>query len=158
LLIPLVRSGDPENVEARAARIYWPLIFADDSFRRDREGENPNPLLNYGYAVLRAIVARAICAAGLHPALGLHHHNQYNPFCLADDLMEPFRPVVDCVVAEVLRQGGTTDKLDSSSKGMILDSLLGVCQLNGESRTLFDAAASCAQSLAAVFMREAERL
>ena len=91
-LMRLVRSGDPENVEARAARAYWPLLFADDDFRRDHERGDQNRLLNYGYTVLRAIVARAICAAGLHPALGLHHHNQYSAFCLADDLMEPFRP------------------------------------------------------------------
>ncbi|HJT36296.1 MAG TPA: type II CRISPR-associated endonuclease Cas1, partial [Pirellulales bacterium] len=100
-LVPLVRSGDPENIEARAARIYWPLLFADESFRRQWEAGDQNRLLNYGYAVLRAIVARALCAAGLHPTLGLHHHNQYSAFCLADDLMEPFRPVVDIVVARL---------------------------------------------------------
>ena len=89
-----VKSGDTDNVESQASRIYWPLLFGDD-FRRDQKAEGTNSLLNYGYALLRASVARAICGTGLHPALGIHHHNQYNPMCLADDLMEPFRPVVD---------------------------------------------------------------
>ena len=89
-----VRSGDPDNVEAQAARRYWPLLFGDD-FRRDRYGGGPNPFLNYGYTVLRAAVARAVVAAGLHPSLGIHHHNRSNPMCMVDDLMEPFRPFVD---------------------------------------------------------------
>lgn len=89
-----VKSGDPDNVESQASRVYWPLMFGKD-FRRDQKAEGTNSLLNYGYALLRASVARAICGTGLHPALGIHHHNQYNPMCLADDLMEPFRPVVD---------------------------------------------------------------
>lgn len=89
-----VRSGDPDNVEAQAARKYWPLLFGDD-FRRDRYGAGPNPFLNYGYTVLRAAVARAVVAAGLHPSLGIHHHNRLNPMCMVDDLMEPFRPFVD---------------------------------------------------------------
>jgi len=89
-----VRSGDPQNVEAQAARRYWPLLFGAD-FRRDRFGEMPNPLLNYGYTVLRAAVARSIVSAGLHPSLGIHHSNRSNAMCLVDDLMEPFRPLVD---------------------------------------------------------------
>lgn len=89
-----VKSGDPDNVESQASRAYWPLMFGGD-FRRDQKAEGANSLLNYGYALLRASVARALCGTGLHPALGIHHHNQYNPMCLADDLMEPFRPIVD---------------------------------------------------------------
>jgi CRISPR-associated protein Cas1 len=157
-LIPLVRSGDPENVEARAARLYWPLLFADDSFRRDREAVDQNRLLNYGYAVLRAVVARALCAAGLHPTLGLHHHNQYSAFCLADDLMEPFRPVVDTLVARLVREQGETPPLDTATKAALIDALLGVCRVDGQVRTLFDAAAVAAQSLAAVLLGEARRL
>jgi CRISPR-associated protein Cas1 len=102
-----VRSGDPDNLEAQAARIYWPALLGKDAsgepFRRDPEGEGINVHLNYGYAVLRAIVARALCASGLHPSLGVHHHNRYDTFCLADDLMEPFRPLVDRVVAGLRR-------------------------------------------------------
>ena len=99
-----VRPGDSGNVEAQAARLYWKLLF-DDLFRRRRHGDPPNGLLNYGYAVLRATVARQLCAAGLHPSLGLHHHNRFNPFCLADDLMEPFRPAVDRSVLTLWRSG-----------------------------------------------------
>lgn len=93
-LISKVKSGDPENIEAQAAQRYWRLLFGD-SFRRDRQTEGINTLLNYGYAIVRALIARAVVASGLHPALGVHHANQYNGLCLADDLMEPFRPWVD---------------------------------------------------------------
>ena len=99
-----VRSGDPDNVEAQAARRYWPLLFGD-SFRRERFGPMPNPLLNYGYTVLRAATARAIVSAGLHPSLGIHHHNRTNSMCLVDDLMEPFRPLVDYKVAGLVAEG-----------------------------------------------------
>ena len=87
----------PDNctsLEAQGARLYWTRLFGDE-FRRRRDGPSPNGLLNYGYAVLRATVARSVCASGLHPSLGLQHHNRFNAFCLADDLMEPFRPAVD---------------------------------------------------------------
>ena len=87
-----VKSGDPDNVEAQAARRYWPLLFGKE-FRRERYGPFPNPFLNYGYTVLRAAMARAVVSAGLHPSLGIHHHNRANPMCLVDDLMEPFRAV-----------------------------------------------------------------
>lgn len=99
-----VRSGDPDNVEAQAARKYWPLLFGDD-FRRDRYGGGPNPFLNYGYTVLRAAVARAVVAAGLHPSLGIHHHNRLNPMCMVDDLMEPFRPLVDYTSVHLVAEG-----------------------------------------------------
>lgn len=94
LLERKVRSGDPDNVEAQAARRYWPLLFGNE-FRRDTAGGGVNGLLNYGYAILRSGVARAVMAAGLHPGLGVHHSNRSNPMCLVDDLMEPFRPLVD---------------------------------------------------------------
>lgn len=96
-LLPMsrrVRSGDPDNLEAQAAQRYWPRLFGKD-FRRDRDLEGINALLNYGYAVVRAATARAIVAAGLIPSLGVFHHNRANPFCLADDLLEPYRPYVD---------------------------------------------------------------
>ncbi|WP_419845425.1 type II CRISPR-associated endonuclease Cas1 [Candidatus Poriferisocius sp.] len=99
-----VLPGDRSNMEAQAARLYWRLLF-DECFRRRRFGDAPNGLLNYGYAVLRASVARQLCAAGLHPSLALHHHNRFNPFCLADDLMEPFRPAVDRAVLALWRSG-----------------------------------------------------
>ena len=94
-----VRSGDPDNLEARAAAYYWKWVFRPrQGFIRDREGEYPNGLLNYGYAILRAVVARSLVVSGLLPTLGIHHHNRYNAYCLADDVMEPYRPFVDKVV------------------------------------------------------------
>ena len=153
-----VRSGDPSNVEARAARRYWPYVFADLDFRRHRENEDQNILLNYGYAVLRAIVARAICAAGLHPSLGIHHHNRYNAFCLADDLMEPFRPAVDRAVAEYMSTHDEPYKLESAAKQNIIGDLTGRYMVGGEQRTLFDTAGRVASSLADVFLGNAEEL
>ncbi len=99
-----VRSGDPENYEAQAARSYWQELFGKE-FRRDRSAEDANSLLNYGYTVLRATVARAVVAAGFVPAVSLHHHNQLNAFALADDLMEPYRPIVDACVFNLVRAG-----------------------------------------------------
>ncbi|MBI1360428.1 MAG: type II CRISPR-associated endonuclease Cas1 [Alphaproteobacteria bacterium] len=104
ILTRQVRSGDPDNIEAQAARRYWPRLFGDD-FRRDRDAPGENALLNYGYAIMRSICARAIVAAGLNPSLGIHHHNRQNAFALADDLIEPFRPVVDACVAAMVRDG-----------------------------------------------------
>jgi len=97
-----VRSGDPDNYEARAAANYWAkLIGGEQPFKRGRFEETPNNLLNYGYAVLRAVVARSLVASGMLPAVGIHHRNKYNPFCLADDIMEPYRPYVDLLVLEI---------------------------------------------------------
>lgn len=99
-----VRSGDPANIEAQASRRYWPALFGKE-FRRSREGAPPNGLLNYGYACIRAAVARALAGAGLNPSLGIHHSNQYNSFALADDLFEPLRPLVDRSAYRLLRDG-----------------------------------------------------
>ncbi len=99
-----VQSGDKTNREAVAAKYYWGYLFDNHNFYRDRYGPYPNNMLNYGYAILRAITARSIVAAGLHPSIGLHHHNQYNSYCLADDLMEPFRPFVDYLVLRIFEQ------------------------------------------------------
>lgn len=105
-LVGKVRSGDPDNLEAQGARRYWSLLFGD-KFRRDQDGGGINGLLNYGYTVLRACTARAVVAAGLHPTLGLHHSNEGNAMRLVDDLMEPFRPVVDLKVWLLSRNGET---------------------------------------------------
>lgn len=107
LLIRDVRSGDPDNIEAQAARRYWPLLFGPD-FRRDRSSSGINAMLNYGYTVMRSAVARAVVGAGLHPSIGIHHSNQYNDMCLIDDLLEPFRPIVDLAVAR-LAAGGAAE-------------------------------------------------
>jgi len=99
-----VRSGDPDNLEAQAARRYWPALMGVD-FRRDQSGHGANALLNYGYTVMRSSIARAILGAGLHPTIGLHHHNRLNSFALADDLVEPFRPLVDGLVERMIGEG-----------------------------------------------------
>ena len=99
-----VRSGDPDNIEAQAARRYWPLLMGAD-FRRDRDAPDINGLLNYGYTVMRSLVARAVVAAGLHPSIGIHHANRGNAFALADDLVEPFRPLVDLLALKLSEKG-----------------------------------------------------
>ena len=103
-----VRSGDPDNFEGRAAAYYWRNLFGMhiDNFTRDREGVPPNNALNYGYAILRAIVARALVSSGMLPTLGIHHHNRYNAYCLADDIMEPYRPYVDEYVYQLIQKHG----------------------------------------------------
>ena len=110
-----VSSGDKENLEAQAARKYWQRLFGKD-FRRNFNLQGTNSLLNYGYAVLRAATARAIFASGLHPAIGIHHSNQENAFCLVDDLMEPFRPLVDFVVKKLVDQNGEIKELTPELK------------------------------------------
>ena len=100
-----VRSGDPDNLEAQAAQKYWPRLFGK-TFRRNREAGGVNALLNYGYAVVRAAVARAVVASGLIPSLGVHHRHRANPFCLADDLLEPYRPYVDWRVRQMTADNG----------------------------------------------------
>ncbi len=108
-LIAEVASGDSTNVEGQAAQIYWAALLGDQ-FRRQRSGQWPNAILNYGYAVMRAAVARALAGAGLHPALGIHHHNRGNPFCLADDLLEPLRPMVDAAACGLISADRTDDE------------------------------------------------
>lgn len=145
-----VRSGDADNIEAQASRRYWPALFGDSNFKRNRDAEDQNRHLNYGYGVLRAIVARAICGAGLHPSLGLHHHNRYDAFRLADDLMEPLRPRVDRAVAAWVKDHGKDAPLDKDAKRALVAALMERLTLNGESRTLFDVSARMASSLADV--------
>jgi CRISPR-associated protein Cas1 len=115
-----VASGDPENLEAQAARRYWPLLFGPD-FRRDPAGEPPNGLLNYGYAVLRAATARAVVAAGLHPGLGIFHRHPNDAMPLADDLMEPFRPVIDVAVCGLVAEGCA--EVTAEAKGILVECL-----------------------------------
>jgi CRISPR-associated protein Cas1 len=158
LLARRVGSGDPRNCEAQAARIYWPLVFPRKDFRRDTDAAGANSCLNYGYAVLRALTARAICAAGLHPSFGIHHHNRYHPFCLADDLMEPLRPLVDRAVAALWDTLGAEPELDRDSKRALLEPLLARYGVDGESRTLFDWISRLAFSLAAVVEGRGEKL
>jgi CRISPR-associated protein Cas1 len=153
-----VRSGDPTNVEAQAAIRYWKHVFGDDSFRRDPALSGRNACLNYGYAVIRASVARAICGAGLHPALGIHHHSRGNPLCLADDLMEPFRPAVDLEIARMTPSGSDGIELDRDRKRQLLTSISGRFEVDREHRTLFDLIERMARGMAQVVDGASDRL
>lgn len=116
-----VLSGDSSNLEARAAVYYWARVFPENPFFiRDDFGEEPNAALNYGYAILRAITARSIVASGLIPSIGIFHRNKYNAFCLADDLMEPYRPFVDYVVMQMIEEGYEMDFLNTETKKRLL--------------------------------------
>ncbi|MCD6357005.1 MAG: type II CRISPR-associated endonuclease Cas1 [Thermoproteales archaeon] len=158
LLARKVKSGDSTNIEGQASKRYWPALFADPGFRRDRFAEDQNRLLNYGYAVLRAIVARAIVGSGLHPSLGIHHHNRYDAFCLADDLMEPFRPLVDSAVALWVKDHDPESPLDRKSKEAMISALTRRFNLDGELRTLFDIVGKTASSLALIFAGKTKKL
>ncbi|MCW5698869.1 MAG: type II CRISPR-associated endonuclease Cas1 [Rhodospirillales bacterium] len=120
LLARRVRSGDPDNVEAQAARRYWPLLLGDQ-FRRDPDGGGINGLLNYGYAILRGATARAVVAAGLHPSLGIHHRNQFNSMALVDDVLEPFRPLIDLAVVRLASEG--TESVTAEAKRRLAGTL-----------------------------------
>jgi CRISPR-associated protein Cas1 len=144
-----VRSGDPDNIEAQAARRYWPLMMGRE-FRRDTASDGANAMLNYGYAVTRAAVARAICAAGLSPGLGVFHRNRSNPMPLADDLMEPFRPFVDVAVAR-LNAGGASEVTTEVKRALVALLWSDVATDRGVS-PLSTAIHRCAGSLAESFL------
>ena len=116
-----VKSGDPENIEGTAAHYYWSTLFKNHfGFSRDRNGEPPNNLLNYGYAILRAITARSLVGSGLLPTLGIHHSNKYNAYCLADDIMEPYRPFMDEIVFRIVSVGTDCSELTIDLKKQLL--------------------------------------
>jgi CRISPR-associated protein Cas1 len=148
LLARRVRSGDPENVEAQAARRYWPLLMGEE-FRRNRAAEGMNGLLNYGYTVLRSLVARSVVAAGLHPSIGVHHANRGNAFALADDLIEPFRPLVDALALHLAERGclEVTPEAKRAFAGLIAVDLPG----EAGTTTVSGAATRLAQSLSRCF-------
>lgn len=151
-----LRSGDPTNVEAQAARIYWQHFVPEGGFQRDAEGEGLNSLLNYGYAVLRAALARAIVAAGLQPALGLHHCNRANHFCLADDLIEPLRPLLDLRARQIFAAGHA--ELTSAAKGELLKLLAEDVVFAGETGPLMVNLHRYVASLAKCFRGESCKL
>jgi CRISPR-associated protein Cas1 len=155
LLSRKVRSGDPQNVEAEAARRYWPLMFGA-AFHRDADGDGINGLLNYGYAVLRAGIARAVMAAGLHPGFGLMHSNRSNPMVLIDDLMEPFRPVVDREVLRLVRAG--TKEVDRDAKAALARIMVIDLPTSLGLSPVMVCAERLAQSLARAFAAEADLL
>ncbi len=169
-LVPLyrnVKSGDTDNCEATAAAHYWSKIFSSlpfgegwggASFKRFREGSSPNNYLNYGYALLRATMARSIVGAGLLPTLGIFHHNRYNAYCLADDLMEPYRPYVDKVVYNIIEEHGIHEDLPKEIKAVLLKIPAMDVLMDGEKSPLMNATQRTAVSLVKCFNGEQRKL
>ncbi len=153
-----VRSGDPDNMEARAAVYYWKTVFPEiPNFIRDQTGDDlPNSMLNYGYAILRAIIARSLVGSGLLPTLGIHHHNRYNAYCLADDIMEPYRPYVDKTVIDIVRQG--YDSFTKEIKAKLLSIATVEITINVRHSPLMVAASFTTASLAKCFSGEVRKL
>lgn len=154
-----VRSGDPDNLEARAAAYYWKTLFCGsvDGFIRGRHEDTPNDLLNYGYALVRATVARALVSSGLLPTLGVHHHNKYNAYCLADDIMEPYRPFVDKLVYQIVEENDLWI-LDTGMKTRLLSIPMMDVQINGVTSPLMIAATTTTASLAKCFTGESRQV
>ncbi|MDR2438415.1 MAG: type II CRISPR-associated endonuclease Cas1 [Planctomycetaceae bacterium] len=160
-----VKSGDTDNIEAQAAKRYWHALFPEIEFHRNHESNDPlNNRLNYGYTIVRAMTARAVCATGFHPALGIHHCNQRDAFCLADDLMEPFRPLVDHIVrfqfniSKKLETRKLTRELTPRVKEELIYPLTKRFNVNGEKRKLFDIITMLAQSLVKFYTKETDEL
>jgi len=145
-----VKSGDIDNREGMAARLYWKKLFGDE-FSRDRYGDWPNALLNYGYIVLRAAVARALTGSGLLPSFGIFHSNRYNAFCLADDMMEPYRPFVDLYVWDVCKKYPELDIIEKEIKSGLLEILSSDVGMKKQTRPLMVAITHTTASLAACF-------
>lgn len=147
-----VTSGDTKNHEARAAAYYWEtLLQSHDNFKRERFGEYPNNFFNYTYAILRAIVARNLVGSGLLPTLGIHHKNKYNAFCLADDIMEPYRPYADRLVLETIQKYPDTEDINKEIKSMLLTLPVIDVKINKQQRPLLVAVAETTASLAQCF-------
>jgi CRISPR-associated protein Cas1 len=157
MMMKRVKAGDPENVEGQAARRYWSRLFGA-SFRRRRGEGIENKMLDYGYAILRAAVARSLSVAGLHPGLGIHHHHRSNAFALADDLIEPFRPAVDRVVVACRSLYETHEELSPPLKRKLATCLDEAISMAGEQRAVQDAVGRSASSLAGVFLGERQEL
>ena len=155
-----VKSGDSDNLEARAAAYYWKRLFPIEGFTRDRNGLPPNNLLNYGYAILRAVVARALAlvSSGLLPTLGIHHHNRYNAYCLADDIMEPYRPYVDQLVYNMIQTNPDYQELNKSIKAQLLSVPTLEVVIAGKRSPLMVAVSQTTASLYKCFSGELRRI
>ena len=154
-----VKSGDSDNLEARAAVYYWQNAFPSiPNFVRDRDGEVPNNLLNYGYAILRAVVARALAGSGLLPTLGIHHRNKYNAYCLADDVMEPYRPYVDRLVMEIFDKYPDCSELTKELKAELLRIPVLDVVINGKRSPLMVAASTTTSSLQKCYSGEIRKI
>lgn len=153
-----VKSGDSENHEALAAAYYFQNLFDIPGFSRNQKGIPPNNLLNYGYAILRAITARALCSSGLLPSVGIHHRNKYNPFCLADDVMEPYRPFVDILVYDYMATGGEIKSLDKANKSVLLQLPAMDVVIDSKQSPLMNAVSRTTSSLYACFEGSSRKL
>lgn len=154
-----VRSGDSTNLEGRAAAYYWKKMFPDlDDFTRERYGDEPNAFLNYGYAILRATVARALVSSGLLPTLGIHHHNRYNAYCLADDIMEPYRPYVDRLVVQTMQLYPDISEVTTDIKRNLLSIPTLDVVIGGQRSPLMVAVSQTTASLARCFAGEARKI
>ncbi len=154
-----VRSGDAMNLEARAAAYYWKEAFPMiEDFKRDRDGVAPNNMLNYGYAILRAVVARALVGSGLLPTWGMHHRNKYNAYCLADDVMEPYRPYVDRLVMSLYGKYGAIETLEKQHKAELLTVPTLDVTINGKRSPLMVAVGLTTSSLQKCYAGEARKI
>lgn len=153
-----VRSGDTDNMEGRAAAYYWRNVFGDPHFVRGQEGEPPNNLLNYGYAIVRAMVARALVSAGLLPTLGIHHHNRYNAYCLADDIMEPYRPFVDMAVIDMRQRYADISQLTTDMKRDLLSISTTDVLIEGKRSPMMIAIQTTANSVQRCFSGESRKI
>jgi len=153
-----VRSGDTDNMEARAAAFYWRNMFEKDAFIRDPQGLPPNNLLNYGYSIVRAMMARALVGAGLLPTLGIHHRSRYDAYCLADDIMEPYRPFVDMKVLEMWKKGGITSDISSDQKRELLGITTMDVSISGHRSPMMLAIQTTAQSVQKCYSGEARKI
>ena len=153
------KSGDPDNYEARSAVYYWANLFNEiGGFTRHREGIPPNNLLNYGYAILRAVVARSLVASGLLPTLGIHHRNKYNAYCLADDIMEPYRPFVDKMVCNIMKEEKSIEELKQEIKFKLLNVPVLDVIIDGQRSPLMIAVGQTTASLYKCFSGEIRKI
>lgn len=157
LLAKNVKSDDSTNREALAAKKYWDELFGN-LWNRSRFGDFPNNLLNYGYAILRAATARALIGSGLLPTFGIHHHNKYNAYALADDIMEPYRPFVDDCIYEYLQERNTGNEISTAFKKRIMQILTADCRFGKNTRPLMVGLSFTTCSLGKIFMGKSKRL
>lgn len=154
-----VKSGDSDNLEGRAAAYYWKNMFPQlPEFTRNREGVTPNNLLNYGYAIVRALIARALVASGLLPTFGIHHHNRYNAYCLADDIMEPYRPYVDELVLDIVKSGADYSDLNTDLKRKLLGLPVTEVKIGNKRSPMMVAATQTTASLCKCFAGESRKV
>ena len=153
-----VKSGDAQNHEAIAAAYYFQNLFDIEGFSRNQKGIPPNNLLNYGYAILRAVTARALCSSGLLPSVGIHHRNKYNAFCLADDVMEPYRPFVDAMVYEIVETGCNIEALNTNIKSQLLCIPAMDVVIDGKQSPLMNAMSRTTNSLYECFLGSSRKV